>query len=125
MKTKKILVIEDEISLRKAIKFKLGILNYEVIEATNGHEGLDALEQDPDLIWLDLYMPMADGVFFLKEIKKSKKYNKIPILVVTVSQGKTQDARAIHGLNIVDFVVKSDLDLKEIISVVNSCIKKS
>ena len=119
---KKILVIEDDDHLVKAIKHKLEMLGYDVIVAKDGEEGVKALRQKPDLIWLDLYLPHMDGVEFLEKIKKSEKYKDIPIIIVTVSRGKSEVAKSITGTNVLGYFVKSDVTLEKIVESINKIL---
>jgi two-component system chemotaxis response regulator CheY/putative two-component system response regulator len=94
MKKKTILVIDDDATNRKLmetiLKNKGG---YEVIEASNGLEGLDKLNPDISLIFLDLIMPVIDGIKFLEIIKTEKpEFANIPVIVLTTDDSKKQQA---------------------------------
>ncbi|MBU1032448.1 response regulator [Patescibacteria group bacterium] len=124
MKKPKILVIEDEVNVLKAIKNKLELSGYHVIEATNGAEGLAALDKKPDFILLDLYLPHMDGLEFLEQIKKRPAYKDIPIAIVTVSRGKAEIAETIAGSNVVAFFIKSDVRLNEIVEKIKEILSQ-
>jgi CheY-like chemotaxis protein len=83
----KILVIDDDPDIVKAIKRVLESRQYLVVTAANGDEGLDKLrEEKPDLLILDLLMPKKDGFAVVREIKETPRYAKytgIPILILT------------------------------------------
>jgi two-component system chemotaxis response regulator CheY len=77
-----ILVIDDSAFQRKILSNTLNGLNYQVITADNGEEGIEkALENKPDVIITDLLMPEFDGFWVLAQIKARKI--KIPVIVVT------------------------------------------
>ncbi len=78
----KILVIDDEQSIRDAFELALIDESYEVVTAVDGLDGLKKFEEvQPDLIFLDLKMPRMNGVEALKEIRKLNA--KVPIFIVT------------------------------------------
>ncbi|MFC1850070.1 response regulator [candidate division CSSED10-310 bacterium] len=87
---KKILVVEDDPSLLELEKSILEDL-YTVVTAENGKEALKKVkEESPDLIVLDLMMPVMDGLQFCEELKKEKKHENIPIVMVT-AKNKRED----------------------------------
>ena len=76
----KIMIIEDETLLLKAICKKLSLNNFETISATNGKQALDYLSnmtELPDAIWLDYYLKDTNGLDFMQELKKNKKWENI------------------------------------------------
>jgi len=80
----KILLIENEEFLRKLYSEFLSMSKYQVETAENGKEGFTKLNSFmPDLIVLDINMPVMDGPEFLKNIKKSLKLKDIPIIILT------------------------------------------
>jgi two-component system, chemotaxis family, chemotaxis protein CheY len=91
-KARKILAIDD--STVALHKYKLVLLNYTVVTARNGAEGLEALSRDPEIafIILDLQMPVMNGFEFLEAIRKEPRYRRIPVLVVS-SEGATEESR--------------------------------
>lgn len=115
MESKKILVIEDDVHLLKAITKVLRLRNHHVIEAQDGIAGLKAFEQKPDLIWLDLYLPNLDGLEFLDKVRIMPSYDNIPIIIVTVSFGKDEITRHLSGVNVVAHFIKSDVTLVKIV----------
>lgn len=82
---KRILLLEDDQGIREALKLYLEMEGYEVHLASHGQEGLSVLAQmaPPDLMVIDLMMPVMDGWTFAKELEKRPEMAKIPILVVT------------------------------------------
>ena len=79
-----ILVVEDTEDSRYILKFVLEMSGFIVIEAANGREAIkSALENHPDLILMDISMPVMDGLTATKEIRKFDKASKIPIVAVT------------------------------------------
>ncbi|MFH1259819.1 MAG: response regulator [Elusimicrobiota bacterium] len=84
MPVKRILVVEDEVEVVKAIQFILEEANYEVLAANNGLEGLEkARKEKPDLIILDLMLPEMDGFEVCRLLKSDDNYRDIPIIMLT------------------------------------------
>jgi two-component system alkaline phosphatase synthesis response regulator PhoP len=83
-KIAKILLVDDDIDFVTATKAVLESKPYEVIVASDGDEGLKkAREEKPDLILLDIIMPVKDGFTAAEQIKKDPYLNKIPTLMLT------------------------------------------
>jgi len=80
----KILLVDDDADFVESTKMVLESKPYEVIVAVNGDEGLrKAREEKPDLILLDVIMPVADGFTAAEQIKKDPELAKIPVLMLT------------------------------------------
>ena len=87
---KKILIVEDEESLRLFYEEELKAEGYEIITARNGKEAIQLFEErKPDLIVLDIVMPIMDGMEALGRIVGKKR--KIPIIINTSYPGYRQD----------------------------------
>lgn len=104
MKTK-ILIVDDEDDILELLKYNLEKENYSVITAKNGFEALQKIELKPNLIILDLMMPIIDGLETLKKIKEKDEYKDIPVIFLTA---KTSESSEIAGLNsgASDFLLK-------------------
>lgn len=83
-KKKKILIIDDDPDLRKLVKINLSSFGYQVLCAEDGQQGLDvARAEHPDLILLDLMMPVVDGWMVLEEMQRDPATADLPIVVLT------------------------------------------
>ena len=112
---KTILVIEDELYLSEAIKFKLDGRGFKTIIAGTAEEGLEfLLSKEIHLIWLDLRLPKMDGIKFLEKIRNNEKLKDKKVVVVSVSADVEKQERA-KELGVLDYILKSDLQLEEII----------
>ncbi len=81
---KKILVVDDSAMSRKAITSVFAGKSYEFVEAKDGLEALEKLQQEiPDLMLLDLILPKLDGYDVLNIMKKDNNYRKIPVIMLT------------------------------------------
>ncbi len=82
--TGKILVIEDNEQNMYLVTFILEKYGYQVVQARNGEEGLwQARQQKPDLILLDIQLPVMDGYTVARELRKIEALAKVPIVAVT------------------------------------------
>ncbi len=94
---KTVLIVEDYADTRTMMKFLLQRFGYEVIEAADGQEAVDrAKENIPDLILMDLSLPIIDGFTATETIRKFEGYGKIPIIAVT-AYGNSYYKRAIEA----------------------------
>ena len=81
---KRILVIEDQEDNRAILRDLLSAVGYELIEAVNGAEGIAKAESEkPDLILMDIQMPLIDGYDATRRIKANPDLKAIPIIAVT------------------------------------------
>ena len=101
-----ILVVEDEPTTKALIQYKLKNSGYAVHSVSDGTEGLAYLEHEvPDLIILDLMMPVMSGKEFLIELRRKEENNDIPVIILTA---KTMEKDVLEGLSLGadDFVKK-------------------
>jgi DNA-binding response OmpR family regulator len=114
----KILLGEDEEFVARSYIRKLQVEGYEVVHAHNGEEALKLLVMEkPDLVILDLMMPLKTGFEVLQEIRamSDKNIQKIPIIVAS-NLGQKTDIDTALSLGAVGFLVKSNISLKELIA---------
>jgi two-component system response regulator MprA len=115
--THKILVIEDEKSLRDAMVDILHLKKFIALEAKNGKEGVEtAFREHPDLILLDLIMPEMDGMTALKKIRENAWGKKVPIIILTnlsaINGNVADDARTHTPTH---YLIKADWKLHDIV----------
>ena len=83
---KKILIVEDDSDFRDIYALFLQGESHQVLTACHGQEGLAILEKEtPDLIILDLIMPVMDGEEFYVQLRAQKKWRHIPVLIASVN----------------------------------------
>ena len=81
----KILIIEDDQLLQKALVDKFQREGFEIVQAFDGKEGIiKAVKEQPDFILLDLMMPVMDGTTTLRHLKDMPETNNIPVAILTV-----------------------------------------
>ncbi len=121
---KKILVIEDDRGLRRAITFMLTHGGYTVVFGQDGEDGLlQAKEEMPDLILLDLMIPKVNGFEVLRCLKENPLTKPIPVVVFSnLSQDTDRDQ--VLKLGAVDFVIKSDISVEQILGIVAKYLTK-
>ncbi|MFC1479194.1 response regulator transcription factor [Planctomycetota bacterium] len=122
MKTKKVLVVEDDTSIRMGIVDALEFEGYNTIEAKDGKIGLEiALTADCDLILLDLVLPFKDGMEILEEVRSARP--TLPVIILT-ARGDEDDR--VKGLNLGadDYVVKP-FSVKELLARVEAVLRRS
>ena len=91
---RKVLVAEDETDLRKMMKILLEIHGFIVIEAADGYEAVEkAVEQAPDIILMDMAMPVMGGLDSTRTIRRHEELQDVPIVAVT-AYGDFYDDRA-------------------------------
>ena len=102
----KILIAEDEPEIAQMVKFKLEREGFDVIWESNGGSAFKAAQDEhPDLILLDIMMPVMDGLQVLKKLKSDEKLKHIPVIMLT-SRGQERDVvTGIEG-GARDYVVK-------------------
>jgi CheY-like chemotaxis protein len=92
------LVVEDDADVRSMIVRSLEKDTWDVIEATDGSEGLEQLSRKtPTLILLDLMMPVMDGFEFLIEMRSNKDWRNLPVIVLTSKDLTRADRRKLSG----------------------------
>lgn len=112
---KKILVIEDEATLQKALCEVLNQEDYEVLSALDGLKGLElAQEEKPDLILLDIILPKMDGFDVLKKIKSNKGISRIPVIILT-NLSDINDIQKALDLGATTYLVKADFHLEDVL----------
>ncbi len=118
----KILILEDESSIRFPLKEKLIASGYEVYTAVDGEEGLSEVTvSKPDLILLDLYMPKIDGVTFISKLRKNDWGANIPVIVFTNLGSQTIEDQ-LKAYNISGFFLKANTTLDEILQKIQEII---
>ena len=101
---KKILIADDEQQLALAVKIRLQSRGYQVITASDGQQALEMAQAErPDLIILDVLMPVMDGYSCLRELNTRFGRGEIPVIILT-ARDRMKDLFELEG--IVDYVIK-------------------
>ncbi len=113
---KKILLVDDTATVRMLERAILGT-DYEYIEAQNGAEAVTlAAERHPDLILMDLNMPVMDGIEGLGELKQERRTQHIPVIIITSESEPFKRERCLQ-LGCAEFMAKplDKMRLKEVV----------
>jgi len=112
---KKILLIEDDLSLQKAFVDFLKKENYQVLTANDGLKGLEiAKEEKPNVILLDLILPKMKGLSVLEKIKEDELTKDIPVIILTNLEDPEGIEKAIEK-GATAYLIKKDYSLKELL----------
>ncbi len=120
-----LMIVDDEIYYRNSIKVAIEFtLHCKTIEMDNGDEAYNYLKYNdkPDLILLDIHMPMMDGISFLEKIKKDAFLKQISIIPYTQDTSEETVNRLLE-LGINDFIVKG-IDIDKMLSKIKKALLK-
>jgi two-component system alkaline phosphatase synthesis response regulator PhoP len=102
----KILVVDDEVYILHILDFSLSAEGFEVITANNGELGIEKARQEkPNLIVLDIMMPVLDGYETCRRLKRDAETKNIPVVLLT-AKGRDIDKRLGYEVGAVDYIVK-------------------
>jgi len=111
---KKILIVEDEQDMRQALVDELTREGFQTLEARNGKEGLEsALKEHPDLILLDIVMPVMDGMTMMKKLRENESGKDIPVIMLTNLSDVEKVSNALE-FEIYDYLVKSNWKIEDV-----------
>ena len=119
----KILIVEDDTFISRMYEAKLVNLGYEAKIAENGQDGLRVMQEWlPDLVLLDLILPILDGFEFLKQIKADNNLKNIPIIVLSNLDQKENIEKGI-SLGASDYIIKAQFTPSEVVEKIEKCLK--
>ncbi len=124
-KSPKILIIEDEKVISKAYQLGFAHEGFKTVAAYDGKEGLEmAKKEKPDLILLDIIMPVMDGLTMLSELRKQEWGKDMKVLVLTNSSDQAKTAESAH-LNAIDFLLKAEWSIELLTKKIKEILKTS
>ncbi len=119
-----IAVIEDDTFLSTLAITQLEKDGYKVVKATDGAQGLQVVKETaPDLVLLDIIMPVMNGFEVLKQMKADSKLKSIPVIVFS-NLGTEQEIEEGRQLGAEDFLVKAKFTLKEVLEKIEGILRK-
>jgi two-component system, cell cycle response regulator len=102
----KLLTVDDSRTIRLIITRTMAPYECTVIEATNGEEGLAAAaSENPDIILLDITMPVMDGITMLAKLKENDKFKGVPVIMLSAESGR-EKVLQLAKLGIHDYISK-------------------
>ncbi len=117
----RVLTVDDSRTMLAMLRHTLSDAGFDVLQAEDGQQGLDVLEQEEvDIVITDINMPVMDGIEFIKRVRASGKYQSLPILILTTesSREKRDQGRAAGGTG---WIVKP-FDPEKLISVIKRVV---
>ncbi len=106
----KILIVDDELPLVAVLREQLTSHKYTVLSANDGKQGLAMIRgQNPDLVLLDLRMPVMDGMAMLRELRKDEKGKKVKVIILTNLEPTTESVQAVVKTEPTFYVIKSSI----------------
>jgi len=117
---KTILVVDDEATIREVVRSYLERDGFHVIEAADGHAALDAIDEQPDLIVLDLMLPGVDGLTITRSLRQR---HRTPIIMLT-ARGETSDRILGLDLGADDYIAKP-FSPQELVSRVRAVLRRA
>jgi len=118
----KILVVDDEPNIVQTLQDRLEMNEYIVVTAGNGKDGLNAaLKEMPDIILLDVIMPIMDGHEMLEALRRHPDGKDIAVIMLT-ARSQTKDIARANACGIEDYIVKP-FDLSELLEKIESIVE--
>ena len=120
----KVAIIEDDIAIVQMYRMKFTGLDYKVVTAGNGEDGLVLIEKErPDIILLDLMMPIMNGDTMLRKLRETEWGKEIKVIVLT-NMGENEMPTVIGDSNVVDYIVKADMTPKQVAEKVRTALSE-
>jgi two-component system alkaline phosphatase synthesis response regulator PhoP len=121
-KKAKILVVDDEPNIIQTLQDRLEMNDYTVISANNGKEGLDkAINEKPDVVLLDVIMPIMDGHEMLERLRKTEAGRSIAVIMLS-ARSQTDDIARASACGIEDYIIKP-FDLSELLAKIETILE--
>ncbi|OGH59340.1 MAG: hypothetical protein A2725_00720 [Candidatus Magasanikbacteria bacterium RIFCSPHIGHO2_01_FULL_33_34] len=120
---KKIIIIEDDDFISRALKIKLEDKGINILIAKDGKTGLDIVKKEkPDLVLLDLILPKMSGYDVLVELKKDIVTKKIPVIILT-NLNQNEVEKKVKDFGAIDCLVKANISLEQIFKRISEVFK--
>jgi two-component system alkaline phosphatase synthesis response regulator PhoP len=120
---KKILVVDDERDIVDLLRYNLAKEGYDVVPAYNGKEALEKAAHPPDLIILDVMMPVLDGFETCKRLKSDPRTSAVPVLFLTASSSEVDEVLGLE-LGAVDYIQKP-ISPRKLVARVKAALRRS
>lgn len=121
---KKVLIVEDDEALLNLYKKKFTNCGYKVICAEDGQKGVEAAEKEnPDVILLDIMLPVMNGFEVLKKLKKEKVIEKTPVVILS-NYGETKNITEGLLSGAIEYLIKVEHTPEEVVNVVEDALRE-
>lgn len=122
----RIMVVDDQVECRRPLDLLLQMSGYQTCVAGDGRAALELLDDcRPDLVLLDLMMPVMDGFGFLEGLRRRSAWSALPVVVFSAREDEGQSDRRLAELGVETVLRKGDVGFDEILSVVEGRLKPS
>ena len=124
MSAKKVLVVDDEASIREMLRLALEISDFECLEAADIHEAYRLItDKSPDMVLLDWMLPGGNGIELLRRLKKEEATQALPVVMLTA---KAHEDNVVQGLEVGadDYIIKPFAP-KELIARMKAILRRS
>ena len=120
----RILIVDDEPSIREVIRFALEVADFQVLEAGHASEARSQIAaENPDLVLLDLMLPGRSGLELARELKQNNKTRTLPIIMLTA---KTQERDKVAGLDIgADDYITKPFSPRELVARIKAVMRRA
>jgi two-component system alkaline phosphatase synthesis response regulator PhoP/two-component system response regulator VicR len=121
-KMAKVLIVEDDLAISNLYKAKLTKEGFTVFTAYNGKEGLEAVKKDnPDIILLDVMMPVMSGFEMLKALRNIKEYKETPVIILS-NYGETDQMTEGFLDGATDYLIKVEHTPDDVVQIVTDTL---
>ena len=122
----KVMIVDDDHFILNMYKIKFEKCGFDLKLATNGQEALDIARSGyvPDVLFIDVIMPVMGGIQFLETIRAEKLFEHVPIVVLT-NQSQAHDIDIARKLGVHSYIVKATTVPSEIVDEVNKMFNLS
>ena len=118
-----VLIVDDEAPLRLALKHKLESEGFETLQAKDGQEALDiALREHPDIILLDLLMPVMDGFAVLKTLR-ADSWGRSAVVIALTNLSENEQVADLLEFGVYEYIVKADWKIEDVVAKVKEKLK--
>lgn len=122
-KSKKVLIVDDDPFILDMYVLKFKEEGFQVGAATDGRMAVEeAREKKPDIVLLDIIMPLADGFEVLQKLKADKDLKDIPVVLLS-NLGQKEDVEKGMDLGAIDYVIKAHFTPTEVVQKVKKILK--
>jgi DNA-binding response OmpR family regulator len=119
----KILVVDDDVDLVRALRLRLRANDYDIATASDGYAAISTAQRErPDLIVLDLGLPVGDGFVVLERLQSSDSLSGIPVIVLSARDPQANEERALKSGATAFFQKPADND--ELLSVIRASLPR-
>lgn len=121
----KIAIVEDDQAISQMYRFKFEASGYRVEVAENGKDGLELVKEfKPDIVLLDLMMPIVTGDEMLRKLRDSSFGRNIKVIILT-NMGEQEIPAYVKKLNVTDIILKANMTPRQVEEIVKKHLKES